>query len=222
MDRHISEILTTSIRNQIDWLDPDIRFSKGEIENYLKFGATIGFITEETKKNTTWTVIMSSSSFIGYRLKSQAIEAIYLVKDEYDDREDFELQVDEADKKQEKLKYRKYLDVLTFHRLCLKKFKTANNDLVRLITMKHFKFACESYQNIYRGLLLFLYLRMNIKVLNIPYMFPEMYLSADEISADSDISTDSQVDECMEGRCLEFTKHNSELYNLILETVSKF
>jgi len=220
MDRHISEILTTSIRNQIAELDPDIRFTQKEIEDYLEYGTTIGFISEKLKNLFVKSVIISSSS-LAQELIPRASELISLYE-EGDEEFVYVLEVDNADGEEKELKHRKYIDVLTFYRLSLKKFRTENTDLLKLLTLGHFNYVCEEYRGKWRDLLLFLYLRMNIRVLNIPFRFPEMNFSVDNAMDDSDVVTDEEIDEFLEKGYLNFTKHNPELIRLVTESINKF
>ena len=219
MDRHISEILTTSIRNQIAELDPDIRFTKKEIEDYLEYGTTIGFISKKFKNLFVKSVIISSSN-VAQELIPRASESISLYE-EGDEEFVYVLQVEDADGEEKELKHRKHIDVLTFYRLSLKKFRTENADLIKLLTLSHFNYVCEEYRGKWSDLLLFLYLRMNIRVLNIPFRFPEMNFGVDAMD-DSDVVTDEEIDEFLEKGYLNFTKHNPELTRLVIESINKF
>ena len=218
MDNHISQILTTSLRNQVSEMDANISFTYSEITEYLRYSTTIGFMTDRHKMFTCVNIISPFSKDNHHDLGPRVTESLSFT-DDYNNYHAIHLEEHQSILP---LKNYHFLDVLTFHRLLFKKLKTSNRDLVKMVTLKHFKTVCEYYKDQAQGLLLFLYLRMNIRVLNIPFKFPNMRLSRDEADEDSDISTESETDEYMHGRYLDFTCNNEELYQQITESINGF
>ena len=215
MDSHIGEILTTSLRNQVSEMDANISFTHKEIKDYLGYSTTIGFMTDRHKIWTCANIIAPSTFYDSDDLGPTLIESVAFNEND-DVYEIFPLDNEKVDT----LKNYHFLDVLTFHRLLLKKLKTLNRDLVKMVTLKHFKTACEYYKGRAEDLLLFLYLRMNVRVLNIPFKFPIMRLLSSD--ADDESSSVDDVDEYMRGRYLNFTQNNRELYQQILESINNF